>query len=267
MSYEGFDCMDGCELLDGGALKPIHVRGCLLFTSTDYPGTVPLYNGRLRSTHGACKCCMTVGCQCRNDIGFVEKRSRPKVDETSFEVELILRFQYVTRQKKKQAQFEVKWRGYSKTTMQTEDDLTGAPIMLKAFLMGEPALRDRIPSDGTDEVEALVRTRRFRYRKEYLVRWKGYAIETWETDYHLINTFNVRAMVQDFDLQQKILNQAKKKSTPNKRKSKMSKKLAKKQPAKKRAKKTSIRKPAKKRSSTAGYLQSNQPAHRSCMHY
>ena len=65
MTYQGFNCMDGSDLLDDDILKrklkPIHVRAGLLYTSTDYPGTTPFTMGSTRGYNGACKDCETVG--------------------------------------------------------------------------------------------------------------------------------------------------------------------------------------------------------------
>jgi hypothetical protein len=68
MSYEGFNCKDGTALLDGGELKDVHVRAALLTTVSDYPGTTPFHQGRLRAFIGSCKNCMTEGCSCRQDV-------------------------------------------------------------------------------------------------------------------------------------------------------------------------------------------------------
>jgi hypothetical protein len=61
LTYRGIDAMDGRGLLYGQPLRPIRVRGCILFTTSDIPATTPFTGCSLRGYRHACKNCHIQG--------------------------------------------------------------------------------------------------------------------------------------------------------------------------------------------------------------
>jgi hypothetical protein len=61
LTYRGIDAMDGRGLLYGQPLRPIRVRGCILFTTSDIPATTPFTGCSLRGYMHACKNCHVQG--------------------------------------------------------------------------------------------------------------------------------------------------------------------------------------------------------------
>jgi hypothetical protein len=135
MSYEGFNCKDGSALLNGGELKDVHVRAALLTTVSDYPGTTPFHQGRLRAFIGSCKNCMTEGCSSRQDVitsSSHDNRTNETLTDEEYEVEKILSHRDHGNTGR---EYLVKWKRFDNKYNQwlTENDLQGSSLLVQAF--------------------------------------------------------------------------------------------------------------------------------------
>jgi hypothetical protein len=68
LAYEGMDCECGRKLLSGGELYKIHVRGGLIYSTSDLPATPAFTNQVYRGLRGACKNCWILGAKCWSDL-------------------------------------------------------------------------------------------------------------------------------------------------------------------------------------------------------
>jgi hypothetical protein len=71
--YEGVTAYDGSDLLNGGELRKVLVKGGPLFTSTDSPATTPFSGCSCRGSQNSCKTCMVVAFKLALDATVTEQ--------------------------------------------------------------------------------------------------------------------------------------------------------------------------------------------------